>query len=134
MQETQVWSLGQEDPLEKGRREWLPTPVFLPGESHRQRRVVGYSPSGHKELDATNIFTFYKLEQNALREIIAFISNAVTAYYFSESSLLLIMPILDWFFTFQVQTGFHNTFISLLMNLFPPESVCGPLHLCPSSV
>ena len=30
MQETWVQHLGQEDPLEK---EWLPTPVFLPGES-----------------------------------------------------------------------------------------------------
>ena len=26
------------------RREWLPTPVFLPGESHGQRRLEGYSP------------------------------------------------------------------------------------------
>ena len=26
------------------RKEWLPTPVFLPGESHRQRSLVGYSP------------------------------------------------------------------------------------------
>ena len=34
MQETQVQSVGQEDPW---RREWLPTPVFLPGESHGQR-------------------------------------------------------------------------------------------------
>ena len=25
-------------------KEWLPTPVFLPGESHRQRSLVGYSP------------------------------------------------------------------------------------------
>ena len=33
------------------RREWLPTPVFLPGESHGQRRLMGYSPWGHKELD-----------------------------------------------------------------------------------
>ena len=24
-------------------RKWLPTPVFLPGESHRQRSLVGYS-------------------------------------------------------------------------------------------
>ena len=30
------------------RREWQPTPVFLPGEIHRQRSLVGYSPSGHK--------------------------------------------------------------------------------------
>ena len=35
------------------RREWLPTPVFLPGEIHRQRSLVGYSPWGHKELDTT---------------------------------------------------------------------------------
>ena len=26
------------------RREWLPTPVFVPGESHGQRSLVGYSP------------------------------------------------------------------------------------------
>ena len=31
MQKTQVGSLGQEDPLEKG---WQPTPVSLPGETH----------------------------------------------------------------------------------------------------
>ena len=35
------------------RREWLPTPVFLPGKSHGQRSLVGYSPWGHKELDTT---------------------------------------------------------------------------------
>ena len=31
------------------KREWLPTPVFLPGEFHGQRSLVGYSPGGHKE-------------------------------------------------------------------------------------
>ena len=31
------------------RRDWLPTPVFLPGEFHGQRSLVGYSPWGHKE-------------------------------------------------------------------------------------
>ena len=35
------------------RREWQPTPVFLPGESHGQRNLVDYSPRGHKELDVT---------------------------------------------------------------------------------
>ena len=25
------------------RRQWLPTPVFLPGESHGQRSLAGYS-------------------------------------------------------------------------------------------
>ena len=54
MQETQVWSLGQEDHLEKG---IATTPTFLPGEFHGQRSLVGYSPWGWKESDATNPFT-----------------------------------------------------------------------------
>ena len=32
------------------RREWLPTPIFLPGESHGQRRLVGSGPLGHKRV------------------------------------------------------------------------------------
>ena len=39
------------------RREWQPTPVFLPGEFHGQRSLVGYSPLGHKELDMTEQLT-----------------------------------------------------------------------------
>ena len=35
------------------RRKWQPTPVFLPGESHGQRSLAGYSPWGHKEWDTT---------------------------------------------------------------------------------
>ena len=30
-----------------------PHPVFLPGESHGQRSLAGYSPWGHKESDTT---------------------------------------------------------------------------------
>ena len=41
IQETAVQSLGQEDSLEKGMQ---PTPVFLPGEFHGQRSLMGYSP------------------------------------------------------------------------------------------
>ena len=54
MQETQVRSMGQEDPLEKGMQ---PTPVFLPGESHGQRSLTAYSPWGCKELDTTERLT-----------------------------------------------------------------------------
>ena len=39
------------------RRKWEPTPVFLPGESHGQKSLVGYSPWGHKELDTTEWLT-----------------------------------------------------------------------------
>ena len=34
-------------------RDWQPTPVFLPGESHGQRSLVGYTPWGRKESDTT---------------------------------------------------------------------------------
>ena len=37
------------------RRAWQPTPVLLPGESHGQRSLVGYSPWGHKESDTTEV-------------------------------------------------------------------------------
>ena len=36
---------------------WKPTAVFLPGESHGQWRLVGYSPWGHKKSDMTEACT-----------------------------------------------------------------------------
>ena len=42
--------LGQEDPLEK---EVATHSRFLPGESHGQRNLAGYSPQGRKESDTT---------------------------------------------------------------------------------
>ena len=54
MQETRVYSIGQEDfPV----RKWQPTPVFLPGEFHGQRTLVGYSSWGHTESDTTEQLT-----------------------------------------------------------------------------
>ena len=35
------------------RRKWQPTPVFLPGESHGQKSLVGYSPWNCEESDMT---------------------------------------------------------------------------------
>ena len=40
------------------RRKWQPTPVFLPGESHGRRSLVGYSPWDGKELDTTERLNF----------------------------------------------------------------------------
>ena len=37
------------------RRAGQPTPVFLPGESHGQRSLAGYSSWGHKESDTTEV-------------------------------------------------------------------------------
>ena len=40
------------------RRKWHPTPVFLPGKSHRQRTLVGYNPWGRKESNTTERLRF----------------------------------------------------------------------------
>ena len=57
MWETQLRSLGQEDPLEKGMATHSSILVFLPGEFHGQRKLMGYSPWGRKELDMTEPLT-----------------------------------------------------------------------------
>ena len=49
MQETQVWSLGQEDPLEVGHGN--PLQYSCLDNSHGQKNLAGYSLQGHKELD-----------------------------------------------------------------------------------
>lgn len=40
------------------RRASQPTPVFLPGESHKQK----YSPRGHKALDTTELLTLSRVK------------------------------------------------------------------------
>ena len=44
--------LGWKDPPEC--RQWQPTPVFLPGKFHGQRKLVGYCPWSHRDLDTTD--------------------------------------------------------------------------------
>ena len=64
VQETQVPSLGWEDPLEKG---MVTHSNFLPGKFYGQRSLVDYSPWGAKELDLTEqlslslFFFFFQL-------------------------------------------------------------------------
>ena len=41
------------------RRQWQPTPAFLPGKSHGWRSLVGYSPWGRKESDRTERLHFH---------------------------------------------------------------------------
>ena len=54
MQQTQVRSLGREDPREEGMATHSST---LAWESQGQRSLAGYSPRGCKELDTTDPFT-----------------------------------------------------------------------------
>ena len=68
MQETRFNSWVKKIPW---RRKWEPTPAFLPGESHGQRSLAGYSPRGLKELDMTeDISSSSKARDKGRRKII----------------------------------------------------------------
>ena len=64
-QETRVWSLGQEDPLEKE----MATHSSIPGKSHGQRSLAGYSPWGKKsQIQLSNSVQFScSVMSNSLR-------------------------------------------------------------------
>ena len=71
------------------RREWQPTPVFLPGEFHGQRSLVVYSPRGHKRVRhdwATN--TQYSI---AWLYHVLFIHSSLDGYLDIVSTFLAIM-------------------------------------------
>ena len=68
------------------RRGWQSTPVFLPGESHGQRSLAGYSPWGHKELDTTEWLSSSLLYGPALTSIHDYWKN----HSFDYTGLLLI--------------------------------------------
>ena len=54
LQEKPVQSLGRKD---SQRREWQPTPLFFPGESHGQRSLADYSPWDLKDSDMAEQLT-----------------------------------------------------------------------------
>ena len=67
------------------RGAWQPTPVFLPGESHGQRRLVGYGSWGHKEVDMTG-GTHHSLAQYTLSQ--AWGHSVFLAYLFVDDTFL----------------------------------------------
>ena len=60
------------------RRKWQPNPVFLPGESHGRRSLVGYSPWGRKESDTTERLHFHFLYFSV--QILYSLSSVTTRY------------------------------------------------------
>ena len=57
-------------------RKWQPTPDFLPGKSHGQRSLGGYSPWGCKESDTTeHARTAIQFEESLNRKYLGHILN-----------------------------------------------------------
>ena len=59
-------------------RKWLPIPGFLPEKSHGHRSLGGYSPWGHKELDATEQLTTHSVLLNTRRTLMAYNSSTLS--------------------------------------------------------
>ena len=90
------------------RRQWQPTPVLLPGESHGWRILVGYSPMGPKESDMTEWLHF-----------LCFISPAVHMMYSACNLNKQGDNIQPWRTPFPIwnQSVFHVQFSLLLSDL-----------------
>ena len=70
------------------RRAWQPTPVFLPGESHGQRSLVGYSSWCLKELDRTERLTLNTgIEERVFRQDTNGSKCAEVVYSFSRAAI-----------------------------------------------
>ena len=76
------------------RREWLPTPVFLPGEFHGWRRLVGNCPRGCKELDTTERVTPSNWKYIHCNQAIPFLGNSLRNFL-SFKMIFLILIILQ---------------------------------------
>ena len=62
------------------RRQWHPTPIFVPGESHGQRSLAGFRSWSHKELDMTEQLTHALPSRAYIQEAgLGLIGEAVTA-------------------------------------------------------
>ena len=81
-----IWDSGSIPGLGRfpGEREWQPTLVFLAGESHGQRSLVGYNSWDHKESDMTEVMYACKVWiQTREKCVVIFISNLRPHTYIS---------------------------------------------------
>ena len=74
------------------RRAWQPTPLLLPGRSHGQRSLAGYSPWGCKESDTTeqlHFLSFYYNKCNILSHNVS-VSHPVSWRYDEQKLRFLV--------------------------------------------
>ena len=72
------------------RRAWQPTPVFLPGESHGQRSLVGYSSQGCTELGTSEAtqHAYQQSLQNVPQSWVLKLLNTLTLGSSKQSSII----------------------------------------------
>ena len=77
-------------------RKWKPIPIFLPGKSHRQRSLVGYSPRDHKESDMTEHAYTEALRRFMQTTCLNFFSIKIQVNSSVNNSLSLDLPCSNW--------------------------------------
>ena len=101
------WRLGFDFWVRKipWRRKWHPTPVFLPGKSHGQRRLVGNSLWGCKELDTTewlsmhahtNCWTLSDFWTISFRFVLCSLAFVLHLFLFCPHSRWTLMCLWHW--------------------------------------
>ena len=88
------------------RRGWLSTSVFLPGEFHGQRSLVGYSLCGCKDLDTTEqltlpLFRYISLWCNMKKNVVNIYTTQYSVNTILPSQSISPLPMMCIYFKFQ---------------------------------
>ena len=80
--------------LNDWRRKWQSTPALLPGKSHGQKSLIGYSPWGRKESDTTerlhfHLFSLAEMGFETHREFYEFLKETCDVWFASFSEVHL---------------------------------------------
>ena len=99
------------------RREWLLTPVFLPEEFHGQRRLVGYSPWGHRDSDTTEWLTLWLFQESEIDLLCLLFLWRRKSFCLIYTSWVLIKGKPDFTFLSQ-KSDWQKCLFSFLSDLF----------------
>jgi len=111
------------------RRKWQSTSVFLPGKSHGQRSLKGYSPKGHKEsyITARTRHKFFLLQKKKLQIIQKHTAGEDSSLHHRTASLSYPIPISgDGHYHHLVSFHFFFSHHSLSVSAHPPPKY--PIH------
>ena len=103
----------------KRRRQWQPTPVLLPGKSHGQRSLAGYSLWHCKELYTTEQLTHIKMTNMSFPDNFLSISN----FKLQECWLFLVFVFLYvWWYRNHLFSSVQFSCLVVSYSLRPHES------------
>ena len=86
------------------RRKWQPTPIFLPGESHGRRSLVGYSPWDRKESDTAERLHFHSQDAKS--------RNTCRGHTETGNVLTEVWVLTRKMKLARIRIGFKNVFVS----------------------